>query len=215
MPGPSPGTAAALGKNPRLFEFFEMHPLSSLTAVCGQSSMNGANFQSPPVAPRSVVVPSRSNAVDTDVSDLDTPRLHPSRSQNVALATSFAHVAHGAGMANVTPIDSSFQSGARKEREKRRTVKDFDLDETLVKQFVKHSLFPRMKFIVAANALDYSEASNSVCFECLKCCTMLESGDRVAFWNRARGIVKHEMKSRRNSVQTELKDEFLGNLKCV
>ena len=96
------------------------------------------------------------------------------------------------------------------EKERRKSAKDFAWDETLVKQFVKNSLFPRMKFIVARNALDCSEVPNSVCFACLKHSTMLNAKDRVAFWNKARHLVKNEVKGRRNSVQTDLKDEYLG-----
>ena len=100
---------------------------------------------------------------------------------------------------------------------KRRTRKDVGFDDTNVKQFVKASLFPRMKWVSdEAGDLSFSLEKNSVCYACLQFVGMLEESrkDKEQFWKFARNIVRTEVDQRRNQVQGCFKKEYIGALIC-
>ena len=126
--------------------------------------------------------------------------------------------------ANVTPVtrervaaaegmiteDDAGSSFAR-----RKTHKDVALEETFVQAFVKNSLFPRMKFITKKpgepDPLEFSLDRLSICHQCLMECDMLDAQDgRCAFWEKARPLVDTEIRKRRNSVQSDMKQEWEG-----
>ena len=99
----------------------------------------------------------------------------------------------------------------------RKTRKDIGWDKTIVKAFVKASLFPRMKWInEEAGDLDFSLEKNTVCYACLQFQGMLEKPRREmeVCWRISRNVVQEELDCRRNGIQSLFKKEFSGELIC-
>ena len=93
----------------------------------------------------------------------------------------------------------------------RATRRDFTLDETMVKTYVKMNLFPRMKFITGENQLDFNDKDeSSICYQCLDYNNLLHVEGREMFWAKHRKRIEREMKTRRNNVQSDMKEEFMG-----
>ena len=142
--------------------------------------------------------PRRSPAFDSEVSSLD----HPGASSRERGTRSGQD---GKRARSVTPSGSTVA--------KRKTRKDVDWDETIVKTFVKISLFPRMKWVnEEAGDLDFSLEKNSVCHACLEFMGMLDESRRQMeeCWKKSRAIVRMEIDRRRNSVQGNFKKTHIG-----
>ena len=92
------------------------------------------------------------------------------------------------------------------------TRKDIPWDKTIVKAFVKASLFPRMKWVDEdAGDLDFNLEKNSVCQACLQFQGMLDESrrDKEECWKISRNVVREELDKRRNGIQSLFKIEFM------
>ena len=94
---------------------------------------------------------------------------------------------------------------------RRQTKKDVDEDVTCVKQYVKNSLFPKNKFIWGDGSMEFNVSErDSICFQCLCYCNMVYDQNRRSFWKSAVPVIIADIKARRNSVQGDMKDAFMG-----
>ena len=81
-----------------------------------------------------------------------------------------------------------------------------------VKMYVKADLFAKRKFIIKDSELEYSQASNSICRQCLQFCNMVGTHEHK-WWDKWKKTVRDELTTRRNHCQNYCKDAFMGKSK--
>ena len=139
-----------------------------------------------------------------------------SENRAVALAQRNPSSAERAVVPTVTPtvnamIADTAAGSVRTAQVRRQTKKDMDEDVTCIKQYVKNSLFPKNKFIWGEGSMEFDVSNrNSICFQCLCYCNMVHDENRISFWKNAVPVIYADIKARRNSVQGDMKDAFMG-----
>ena len=113
---------------------------------------------------------------------------------------------------NGTPATSDACASVEDERQakKRRTIADYNYNETMIKLYVRDSLFPRVKFIVYDDELDWSANDKSICHQCLVHLNLITSEDRVQFWSRWKREVERQVAVRRNHCQENMKKRWMS-----